>query len=236
MNRARLLAFAAALAIGPACNDAPKPADAGKSAQRETPDGGDDGVLSPRREHAKKMAAEQRATRAQAPKGPPREVKPSGATREEKLAELTVSVPAEWEAGAPSGPMRIAQLVLPGPGGDAELVIYRFKGGAGGVEENIARWKKQFVPPEGKSIDDVTTVTKGRAGALATTTVDISGRYVAAVSPGSPETHDEPDYRMLVAIVEGSGDPFFFKAVGPSKTMELWKAAFDAMIGSAKPG
>ena len=56
---------------------------------------------------------------------------------------------------AVASPMRVAQFVVPGPGGDAEMGVFRFAGGAGGVDANIARWKGQFVPPEGKTVDDI---------------------------------------------------------------------------------
>jgi hypothetical protein len=168
------------------------------------------------------------------PKGPPRDITPSGEVVEESVKELKVSVPKEWEKGQPSGMMRVAQWVLPGPGGDAELVVFRFAGGAGGVEANIERWKGQFQPPEGKSLDDITKIEKVEAGDLKITHVDISGRFVAAVMPGAAEKHDESDYRMLASIVEGSGDPFFFKATGPHKTLDLWAEPYKKMLAAAK--
>lgn len=169
-----------------------------------------------------------------APKGPPRDITPSGEVVAETVKELAVSVPKEWEKGSPSGMMRMAQWVLPGPGGDAELVVYRFAGGAGGVDANIERWKGQFQPPEGKTIDDMTKIEKTKAGDLAITHVDIAGRFVAAVMPGAEAKHDEADYRMLASIVEGSGDPFFFKATGPQKTMDLWAEAYKKVLADAK--
>jgi hypothetical protein len=168
------------------------------------------------------------------PKGPPRDIKPSGEVVEESVKELALSVPKEWEKGQPSGMMRMAQWVLPGPGGDAELVVFRFAGGAGGVEANIERWKGQFQPPEGKSVDDITKIEKVDSGALKITHVDISGRFVASVMPGAEEKHDEANYRMLASIVEGSGDPFFFKATGPEKTMDLWAEAYKKTLADAK--
>src|SRR5690606_38101055 len=92
-------------------------------------------------------------------KGPPRDVTPSGKTTEVAVGEMKIQVPEEWEVRPPSSDMRLAELVIPGPGGDAELAVFRFPGGAGGVQANIDRWKGQFQPPEGKSIDDVTEVT-----------------------------------------------------------------------------
>ncbi len=166
--------------------------------------------------------------------GPPREVTPSGDVVAETLAEFEVSVPKEWEKGKPSGMMRMAQWVVPGPGGDAELVVYRFKGGAGGVEANMDRWKKQFTAPEGKSIDDLAKQDKKTAGALTMHTLDVTGHYVAAMTPGAAEKHDKPDHRMLAVIIEGSGDPLFLKATGPSKTLDVWADAWGTVLESVK--
>ena len=165
------------------------------------------------------------------PKGPPRDVTISGELASSDLLGLALRVPAEWESKPPANSMRVAQWVLPGPGGDGELVVTRFAG-PGGVEMNVQRWKGQFEAPEGASIDELTTVKTLEAGALKTTLVDISGRFIAAVVPGGDERHDEADYRMLAAIVEGHGDPYYFKAVGPRRTLDLWAPAYEAMIAS----
>ena len=168
--------------------------------------------------------------------GPPRDVTPSGDVTAEKLAEFEVSVPKEWEKGQPSGMMRMAQWVVPGPGGDAQMVVYRFKGGAGGVEANMNRWKGQFTPPEGKTPDDIAKQDKKTVGALTLHTLDVTGHYTAAMTPGAAEKQDKPDHRMLAAIVEGSGDPLFFKATGPAKTLDVWAVAWGTMLDSVKTG
>jgi len=163
----------------------------------------------------------------------PREVTPSGEARSELFAEINVDVPTEWTRRAPQSSMRLAELILPGPGGDTPLAIYRFPGGAGGVESNINRWKGQFVPPEGKTIDEVTKVVTEERAPLKITRVDIQGTNNAEVMPGEAERHNAPGSRMLAAIVEGSGDPFFFKVVGPSATVDVWAPAFEKMLASA---
>src|SRR5690606_32931897 len=85
--------------------------------------------------------------------------------------------------------------------------------------------------------DDVSTTKKVEAGELTTTLVDVSGTYVAAMTPGADAKHDDADQRMVAAIVEGSGDPFYFKAVGPKATMDVWSASFDGLVSSfAKDG
>lgn len=168
------------------------------------------------------------------PLGPPRDITPSGEQQPDTVGELALEIPKEWEEQQVSGPMRAAQYVLPGPGGDVELAVFRFQGDGGGVDANVERWKQQFQPPEGKTLDDVTKTKKIEAGGLAITLVDISGRYVAAVQPGAAEKLDQPDSRMLGAIVEGSGNPFFFKAVGPAKTVDVWAEPFEKAVSSLK--
>jgi hypothetical protein len=167
------------------------------------------------------------------PKGPPRDIEPSGENTPVTLghSKLVLEAPKEWERTPPSSGMRLAQFTIPGPGGDGELVVYQFPGG-GDVQSNIERWKGQFKPPEGKSIDEVAKTDTFTAGSLKVSVLDVSGRYVASV-PGAP-AYDEPDYRMLAAVIEGEGDPLFLKATGPAKTMSLWDKPFDAMLHKLK--
>ncbi|MBC8074176.1 MAG: hypothetical protein IAG13_38005 [Deltaproteobacteria bacterium] len=174
------------------------------------------------------------AAAAAAPKGPPREITPTGKRRTEQAEELAFEVPEEWETQKVASPMRKAQFVVPGPGGDAEMVVFRFAGGAGGVDANIARWKGQFKPPEGKGLDDITTKREFEAGGLKVTMIDITGHFAAPDMPGSTTIVDGADYRMLASIVEGSGDPFFFKMLGPAKTVDVWAASFEAGLKAAK--
>src|SRR4051812_41425 len=72
------------------------------------------------------------------------------------------AAPAAWKEEPPANRMRYAQFKIPGPGGDGELVI--FKGLGGGAKSNVDRWKKQFTPPTGKTIDDVSKVEEMKVG------------------------------------------------------------------------
>jgi hypothetical protein len=232
------LPFALALACGTGVTQTPAKSDGKAKEEAKSTDDAD--AKAKARAEAKRPANPHADMKAPAPapkeKGPPREITPSGETRDEKVAELALKVPKEWETQPVTSQMRLAQFVLPGPGGDAELVVFRFPGGAGGVQANIDRWKGQFKPPEGKSIDDVTKTTNFEAGKLKITLVDVSGHYAAPERPGSPTMVDEPDYRMLSAIVEGSGDAFFLKALGPSKTLSVWSKAYEEMLKAATAG
>ena len=101
------------------------------------------------------------------------------------------------------------------------------------MEDNINRWKGQFQPPEGKSLDDLTKVEEleGKDG-FTTTFLEVEGTFVAAVRPGAPEKHNKPEHAMLGAVVIGPGGPYFFKGLGPKQTLDLWREPFRAMIDS----
>jgi hypothetical protein len=165
----------------------------------------------------------------------PTEVAPSGTLRPEKIEGLSAQVPSEWTRKPPSNGMRLAEFTLPGPGGEVTMVVSRFPGGGGDTASNVHRWTTQFTKADGSPVDAAKQKTDVR-GALTITVVDIVGTNVASVTPGSPERYHEPDSRLLGVIVEGSGDPYFFKLVGPAKTVDVWEPAFRSFADSIAAG
>ena len=150
-----------------------------------------------------------------------------------KANELTFKAPAAWKKVAPKSAMRRAQLMVDPVGGDtepAELVLFAFPNGAGTVDANIERWESQFVEAGGKT--PKATVAKKKGTNIDVTRVEIAGRYVAAVTPGAAERNNKAEYRLLGAIVETPTAGYFFKMVGPDKTMVAARDAFDALIVS----
>lgn len=170
----------------------------------------------------------------------PREVTISGVIRDESVPGLKFSVPGEWARKPGGSPMRLAEFTLPGPGGDAELAVYRFAGGGGDAKSNVFRWRTQFARADGSPlVESDGKVQESTQKALKLTLVDLAGTYIAQVTPGSAERYSDPNYRMLALIVEGAGDPFFFKGVGPAATMALWEPAFakmgETLVADAAP-
>lgn len=159
--------------------------------------------------------------------GPPQAITPSGATRSETVDGLVMSVPEEWVRGEVSGKMRKGSFVLPGPGGGAELLVYRFAGGAGTTEQNIERWKGQIEGGEA-------TTRELEAGDLKISAVDVSGRFGGSAMPGVPPTPAIEEARLLAAAISGSGDPWYLKVVGPAKTLELWEPAWTKLLSELK--
>jgi hypothetical protein len=152
----------------------------------------------------------------------------SGETVTAIVDGLVMQVPSEWTREDPTTPggMRKAELVLPGPGGDARLVVYRFPGGAGGAQANIDRWQSQIEPGPGGEAQ----IRELEVGGLKIAALDSAGRFVGQSMPGAPPQPAIDNARLLAAAIEGSGDPFYLKLVGPKPTIDLWASAWTTLL------
>ena len=153
------------------------------------------------------------------------------------LGPVTAAVPKSWKEKTPSSGMRAAEWAIPGKSGDAELAVFFFgSGGAGGAQANLDRWLGQFEQADGSPSADKAKIDKKEVAGMPVTLVEVTGRYVAAVTPGASEKHDKPDQMMLGAIVETSAGPYYFKLVGPKDTVQAARKDFRGFIDSQKPG
>jgi hypothetical protein len=153
------------------------------------------------------------------------------------LDGLKATTPAEWKKETPpeSFVPRWMQFRIPKAKDDkydAELVI--FKGLGGSADDNIARWKKQFIAPKGKSIDDVAKVTDVDIGGRKGKYLDVSGTFLYR-DPANPRKEEErEDYRMLAIHYEGKDNTYHFRFYGPAKTVEEAKKGFDEWLKAFK--
>lgn len=152
-------------------------------------------------------------------------------------AGLVFTSPAGWKSTTPASAMRVAQFVLPRSAGDAqdaELVVYYFGGTGGSVEANIERWLGQMQQPDGKASTTVAQRQKRTINGLAVTLVDVSGTYIAEMTPGATERHNSPNFRLRAAVAETPNGPYFVKLTGPAKTVARWDQAFEQFVASLK--
>ena len=146
---------------------------------------------------------------------------------------LTFKAPTTWKKETPKNAMRLAQFKVEPASGDedaGELVVTAFPGGGGGVEMNVDRWEKMFVDADKKPVKAKIEQKKGVN--VDVTRVEVTGRYVAAMTPGQTARFDKPNYRLLGAIVMTPKTGYFLKLTGPEKTISNASKAFDAMIES----
>jgi hypothetical protein len=142
-------------------------------------------------------------------------------------AGLDFELPAGWERQTPGTNMRLAQATIPGPGGPGEFAVFHFGAGDGGaVEPNLQRWADQMggAAPQRESFE---------ANGLQVTWIDLAGTLQPSGMGMGPST-PQPNSRLLGAVVEGPGGPWFFKATGPDATLGPQRDAFVRMLKSVR--
>jgi hypothetical protein len=152
-------------------------------------------------------------------------------------AGFTFKAPAGWKSVPSSSSMRVAQFALPRAPGDTvdgELVVYYFGGSGGTIDANIARWIGQMQQPDGKPSDRVAKQSKRALNGLPATLVDVSGTYIAEMTPGSKARYNNPNFRLRAVVIETPNGPYFIKLVGPSRTVAAHERAFEEFLSSVQ--
>lgn len=159
-------------------------------------------------------------------------------TKEVEVKAIKLQIPESWKQEPASSRLRLAQFAIQ-PAEDeekAELVVYSFGGGGGGIAANVTRWVNQF-EAEGREVK----VTQGKSAVGEYVLVDISGTYNKPVGPPiRQQTERAPNSRMLAAIIavpdEGN---YFLKLTGGKETVgkqvENFRNSFKADKDSEKP-
>ncbi len=150
--------------------------------------------------------------------------------------QLVWTVPDSWTSEPPANAMRRAQYRVPGPGGDAELVVFYFGPGEGGdPRANAERWAGQFVQPDGGDPVAALTTSTVTVGAIEILRVETSGTYQAGAMMGmGGEVTELPDYALLGAVATAPDANWFFKFTGPKATIDAERAHFDALLASLR--
>lgn len=146
-------------------------------------------------------------------------------------AALRWRLPEGWREAPPSSAMRMAEMTIPGPGGDAQLAVFHFgPGQGGGVDANLERWISQIDPRTGEPERGTLTADSG----LEVTWIDLAGTLQPSMMGAGP-SEPQPGSRLLGAVVEGPGGPWFFKATGPESTLAASRPAFLDFLRSLAP-
>jgi hypothetical protein len=153
-------------------------------------------------------------------------------------AALKFDAPAGWVSKPPASSMRVVEYTLPKMAPDTEdagLAVYYFGGQGGTVQANLDRWVGQMTQPDGRASKDVAkTTTLQTTGGLKVTLLDVSGTYVAEMSPGATDRFNKPGYRLRAAVIEAADGPYYVKLTGPAATVAKWDKEFIAFVKSAK--
>jgi hypothetical protein len=150
---------------------------------------------------------------------------------------LTWDTPAAWVQEPPSNNMRMAQYRVPVVAGDTEdgeCVVFYFGPRQGGdAPSNVARWLSMFTTPSGDPIEG--KVSEQKLGDRLVTRIEAAGTYQpTAMMMGGAAPAKKPGSMLLGAIVPGADANWFFRCIGPEKTITANRAAFDGFIASVK--
>ena len=156
----------------------------------------------------------------------------SDAARSVQVRDITLKVPLSWKQERPTSRLRLTQFRVPAAQGDredAELIVFNFGDGGGGVEANIRRWIDQF-QPAGRKVRTVSGNSTQGKYYLA----DVSGTYNRPDGPPFlRRTKPVSDFRShsVILLVENKG-VYFLKLIGPRKTVSDSIAQFRASFGA----
>src|SRR5437016_4463083 len=120
-----------------------------------------------------------------------------------KVNKLSAKALADWKTEKPANRLRSFQFKLPGAPDhpDAELIV--MPESSPDAEKNFPRWKAQFVPPEGKTVDDISKATKWDVPGATVNVLDVSGTWKYKERPFDPKSKEMllDDWRVIWVIV-----------------------------------
>lgn len=148
-----------------------------------------------------------------------------------KIAGLEARTPADWVREKPANRLRSFQFRLPrakDDKDDAELSVLPDL--PGNRKENLERWKDLFVPPDGKTVDDIARIEKFKIGKVGITYLDMAGTYLQKDRPLGSKSVQKPHYRMLAVVFDTEDGAALIRVVGPERTVSIQKDAFDAWL------
>jgi hypothetical protein len=143
---------------------------------------------------------------------------------------IAFELPAGWVSEKPGSGMRLAQATIPGAKGSGQFAIFYFgAGGGGSAAANIQRWIDQIDTPVAPVHREDFT-----AHGLKISWVEVAGTLKAS-TVGMGPSQAQPGSRLLGAVVEGPGGPWYVKAIGPDATIAAARGAFLDLLKGLRP-
>jgi hypothetical protein len=137
---------------------------------------------------------------------------------------LKYSLPDGWKKSSKLAAMSVATLQVTEGGQAAEVTITPLSGRAGGLIENVKRWRGQInLGPAG----DEQIRKEVRE-------INVAGGPAQYVDLIGPETDGPRRQRLLGVVAERGEQTWFIKMKGPADLVAKQKAAFEAFVGSVR--
>lgn len=155
-----------------------------------------------------------------------------------KLGKLSATAPADWQSEKPANRLRSYQFKLPGEkGGPGDAELYVMPESDPKAEKVFPRWKASFVPPEGKTADDISRVRRldGVKGAKIDV-LDAAGTWMYRERPFDPKSKEElkDDHRVVWVIVNDGEEATHLRLSGPRETVDKHYPGFEKFLRALK--
>ncbi len=142
--------------------------------------------------------------------------------------DVTWTMPSGWSS-EPTVGMRKATYRIAKAAGDAEDATVSVIQAGGTVDDNVSRWKEQFDAPHDFSRSESTISN------LKITMVEVHGTYTGGGVMVGESPNPRPGWALRGAIVSAGPQPYFFKMLGPDKTVAAARQDFQALVDSIHP-
>ena len=142
-------------------------------------------------------------------------------------SEIVWNMPQGWNREQATL-MRKASYTVPKVAPDTEDATVTVIQAGGTIDQNVDRWKSQLQSPHDFSRTDT------KRDALDITMVEVHGTYSGAGVMVGESPDPRPGWALVGAIITGEGmtQPWFFKMIGPEKTVASARHDFQSLVDS----
>jgi hypothetical protein len=153
-----------------------------------------------------------------------------------KVGSLSSTTPTDWKKEKPANLLRSFQFKLPGEKDHPDAEVAVFPESHPSPDNNFPKWKGQFVPPEGKTIDDISKTGKWDVKGATVTFLDVTATWKYKERPQDPASKEMllDDYRVIWVIVAEKKEATHIRLSGPSVSVEKQFKAFESWVKSLK--
>lgn len=153
-----------------------------------------------------------------------------------KLNKLSATAPSEWKSEKPANRLRVYQFKLPGAKDHPEAELSVLNESLPGADKNFPKWKNTFVPPEGKTVDDISKTAKWDVKGAIVNVLDVTGTWKFKERPNDPKSKEMllDNWRVIWVIVEEKDETHHFRLSGSAVTVDAHAANFEKWIKSLR--
>ena len=153
------------------------------------------------------------------------------------MSGLSAAAPAGWKSEKPANLLRSHQFKLASADkdhADAEVVVSPKS--SPDVAKNFDKWKAAFTPPDGKTAEDVTKVSKFEVSGATVHVLDITGTWKYRERPNDPKSKEElrPEFRAVWVLIVTKDETTHVRLSGHQSVVEKHYPDFEKWIKALK--